>query len=108
MYCRSHLLTVLTHGWYSQGMADQLHLLVHENKDDVLLLETNCPDHLMSHDQLPWKRCNRNEGKVYPYLQTLTVSILFSNSRNDLYQILYFIPVVSVLSADTWTAAWVT
>ncbi len=106
MYSRSHLLTVLTHGWYSQDIADQLHLLVHENKDDVLLLEANCPDHLISRDQLAWKRCNRNEGKVYPYLQTLTVNI--SNFKNDLYQMLYFVPVVSVLSADTWTAARVT
>ena len=70
---RSHLLTVLSHGRYSEDLADKIRLLEHENRGDVLLLEMFCPSNLVSHDQLPWKRCNRNSGEVYPYIETLQV-----------------------------------
>ena len=76
---RPHLLTILSHGWQTEELTQQLNSLVTKHKDSVLLLETTCPSSAVSANQLPWKRCSSATAKVYSYPGVLQVTIILLN-----------------------------
>ena len=73
VFCRPRLLTVITHGRLSQEMREQLKSL---SARDVLAIETACSTSILSHDELPWKRCSSLTREVYTYPEVLKVHVI--------------------------------
>ena len=80
---RHRLLTVLSHGWQSEELTQQINTLAERHKDSVLLLETECEE--VSSSQYPWKRCSSALAKVYKYPDILRVirSTLLNSILSD-------------------------
>jgi hypothetical protein len=71
------LLTILSHGWQSEELTQQLNSLAERHKDRVLVLELDCSEQVpsSSSSQYPWKRCSSALGKVYNYPDILKVGV---------------------------------
>lgn len=81
---RHRLLTILSHGWQSEELSQQIHSLAEYHKDSVLVLELDCEE-VSSSSQYPWKRCSNALGNVYNYPDILKVSVLIFSVTNGVY-----------------------